>query len=72
MRKGPKIKLTIQPPVDNEMQFADALNGASNLLRELADKVMHDGDHEQFRGTHHTVHADNDDADDIGDLIIGD
>lgn len=70
MRKGPKIKIALQPTADNEIQFADALNGAALALQDMAKKVLEDGDAEQFYGTHHVVHADNDDAEDVGDITI--
>jgi hypothetical protein len=72
MAKGPKIKVTIQPSADNEIQFYDALNGAADKLKELAEQALKDGDHEQFKGTHHIINANNDDGDDVGDIVIGD
>jgi hypothetical protein len=65
-----KIRMTITLPADSEIQFADACNGAAAKLTELARRAIHDGDHEQFRGTSHTVVSDNDEAEDVGTIAV--
>jgi hypothetical protein len=66
-----KIRITLELPADNQIQFCDVLKGAADKLNELADKAIDDGDHRQFAGTHHEVLSDNDDRDNVGLISVG-
>jgi hypothetical protein len=65
-----KIRISVELPADNEIQFYDVCHGVSHALQAIGSKALNDGDHQQFAGTRHRVVTVNDDAEDIGEIVI--
>lgn len=64
-----KITMTIELPVENEIQFFDACKGAAQKLTELARRALDAGDLAGCKGLHDIV-TENDDAELVGQIRV--
>ena len=65
-----KIHMTLELPVDNEIQFFDVCAAAAAKLSEMGQQAIDSGDHEPFRGTTHPVVTLTDDAETVGMIRV--
>jgi len=64
-----KIKINVELPFPNEIQFYDVCKGLAKQLEEMAVKVLESGDVQYFIGTY-DVHTENDDNERVGEIHI--
>jgi hypothetical protein len=67
-----KVTMTIRPAYDNEIRFFDACKAAAQVLTELADRALQEGDCEQFVGLSFEVIEDTEDAECVGAILVSD